>query len=808
MSTLPILADQELTRWQSTEKESGFGALSTDRGPLPLKAMDVQAQIDGLLAEVSLTQTFVNTHADTLEATYIFPLPDRGALTRFRLEVAGRVIDGVLKERGAARREYEQALREGHRAAITEEERPGVFTLRVGNLPPGEKAVVRLSLTMPLPYSDGEATFRFPLVVAPRYIPGSPLPGPSVGDGVSEDTDAVPDASRISPPVLLPGFPNPVRLGLAVAVPPSPLQPRDFRSSLHTVREQSEGEKAIYRLHPGERLDRDFILRFRLGADAIAPSLDVQPDATGSDGTFLLTLLPPSTTSTPARPRDLVFVLDRSGSMGGWKMVAARRAVARMIETLTDQDRFAVLAFDDRIETCPPANDDRLEHATASRRWQCGELLAGIEARGGTEMAQPLDRALTRLTESLDQGRDRVLVLITDGQVGNEDQILHEIASRAKLARIFTIGIDQAVNEGFLRRLSTLGGGSCTLVESEERLDAVMDQIHRHIGTPVLTDVRLEADGLGVQPDSLVPSRLPDLFAGTPLLVSGRFAGVPQGDVVVRGKDGSGRQWSLRVPARRVAGEAISRVYGRGRVRELEDRYAVGRDEVLEKQIVETSLRFGVLCRFTAFVAVDRSEKVNVGGELHQVVQPVEMPAGWAQPGVQMMKSACGAVGGAPRGLRRSAPAPSPTDPCNLSRPEADLADFYDMMPARLRVTVRGAFTGQSTVFREPARAELEAFLRRLHGETTGDPVTREAILRELVEAVAALSEEITQAPDTDPAAVNLAAAVLQLRTLLSSASPDPAEVLATWDLLRAALEAYYALLPATPGNRSGAFWK
>ena len=308
---LPPLTDEMVRR--PSDAEAGFGALTTTRGPLPLKALDVRTMIDGLLARTDLAQTFVNTHAEPLEATYIFPLPDRAAVTRFRLEVAGRVVEGVLKERGAARREYDQAIQSGHRAAITEEERPGVFTMRVGNLPPGEAATVRLSLTGPLPYSDGEATFRFPLVVAPRYIPGVALPGPSVGDGVSPDTDAVPDASRISPPVLLPGFPNPVRLSLAVDVLPSALAPADFRSSLHAVAEQQEGSAVRIVLHPGERLDRDFILRFRLGREQIGASLCVQPDETGDEGTFLLTLAPPTAMEEgKCRPRDVAFVLDRS----------------------------------------------------------------------------------------------------------------------------------------------------------------------------------------------------------------------------------------------------------------------------------------------------------------------------------------------------------------------------------------------------------------------------------------------------------------------------------------------------------------
>ena len=234
----PTLTDADLSRWRPAEAEDGFGALTTEKGPLPLKALDVQARVIGLLAETTIRQTFVNTHPEPLEATYIFPLPDRAAVTRFRLEVAGRIVEGQLKERGAARQEYDRAIREGHRAAITEEERAGVFTMRVGNLPPGETATVHLTLAGPLPYADGEATFRFPLVVAPRYIPGAPLSGPSVGDGVAPDTDAVPDASRISPPVLLPGFPNPVRLALSVEFLGAEQQASDFRVSLHTVQEE------------------------------------------------------------------------------------------------------------------------------------------------------------------------------------------------------------------------------------------------------------------------------------------------------------------------------------------------------------------------------------------------------------------------------------------------------------------------------------------------------------------------------------------------------------------------------------------
>ncbi|HTV69007.1 MAG TPA: VIT domain-containing protein, partial [Rhizobiaceae bacterium] len=539
--SLPEMLDDEIKHCPSADEESGFGALTTEKGCLPLKSMDVLARIDGLIARTMLTQTFVNTHAEALEATYIFPLPDRAAVTHFRLEVAGRIVEGELKERGAARQEYDRAIQKGHRAAITEEERPGVFTMRVGNLPPGEEATVRLTLTGPLPYSDGEATFRFPLVVAPRYIPGTPLPGAAVGDGVAPDSDAVPDASRISPPVLLPGFPNPVRLGLSVEVPLSSLQPSDFHSSLHTIVESDDNDTKLFRLQPGERLDRDFLLRFRIGQDRLVTSLSLQPDRDGPEGTFLLTLIPPVAKTGQRTGRDVVFVLDRSGSMSGWKIVAARRALARMVDTLTEHDRFTVYAFDDRIETPPELGGNHLVAATNRLRFRAVEFLAKIDARGGTEMAEPLNRAVNELSRDKATGRERILVLVTDGQVGNEDQILRHLRQRLKGIRVYTLGIDQAVNAAFLRRLADLGGGCSELVESEDRLDEVMDSVHRHIGTPVLTGLRLEPAGMKFLPESVVPGRIPDLFAGTPLILSGRYRGDADGAIALQARDVSGQ---------------------------------------------------------------------------------------------------------------------------------------------------------------------------------------------------------------------------------------------------------------------------
>ncbi|GIH96502.1 VIT domain-containing protein [Planobispora siamensis] len=642
--------------------DAGLGALATERGNLPLESVDVTAELSGLVAGVKVTQGFRNPFDVALEATYIFPLPDRAAVTAFRMEADGRVVEGVLKERGQARADYDQAVAEGRRAAIAEEDRPDVFTIRVGNIVPGERVTVHLTLDQPLPYEDGAATFRFPLVVAPRYIPGVPLDGEQAGDGWAPDTDAVPDASRITPPVLLPGFPNPVRLSLAATIDAAGLELQEVRSSLHTVLQEGD----TVRLQPGERLDRDFILRLSFGASS---SLALVPDAEGEEGTFALTVVPPQAPPT-ATPKDVVLVLDRSGSMSGWKMVAARRAAARIIDTLTGSDRFAVLSFDTVVER-PERLDGGLVEASDRNRYRAVEHLARLEARGGTEMLDPLREAAAMLG---DPSRDRVLVLVTDGQVGNESQIIKEVGGRLVGVRVHTVGIDRAVNAGFLSRLSGLGGGRCELVESEDRLDEAMEHIHRRIGSPVVTELSLKGDGL--DPVAGETGRLGSIYPGVPLTVHGRYRGAASGAVVLHGTDASGHSWERRIAGTRVDNPAVRSIWARARLRDLEDRYAAG-DHSVEEKILSTSLRYGVLCRFTAFVAID-SRVVAEGGPAHRVVQPVELPSGWETGPAAPMAAAPMAWMSPPAGGPPAAPmaAPRPAAPGGAARASFQPAAF------------------------------------------------------------------------------------------------------------------------------------
>lgn len=811
MSVMPsviLMNDADLPVEVHANRESaepGLGALRTERGMLPLESVELDATLEGLTGQLLLQQTFVNTHDIALEATYIFPLPERGAVQRFRMKIGERLIEGELKERAAARREYREAIQLGHQAAITEEERPGVFTIRVGNIPPGERVLVHLEIAQPLPCTDGEVLFRFPLCVAPRYIPGSPLNRTPVGAGTHADTDAVPDASRITPPVLLPGFPNPVALRIAVRFPNGSLRPQLIKSTLHAITEDENADALCLRIKPGERLNRDFILRYRLANDAIQSSVTLHPDEDALAGIFALTLIPPIVEIQSSKPRDVVLLLDHSGSMKGWKMVTARRACARIIEQLSDMDRFHILAFDSSI--IEPIGMNWLDAATYSNRSKALQFLDTITADGGTEILYALDRGLNSLLSTAsDTKREKSLVLITDGQVGNESQLLRHLGDRCKQVRIHALGIDRAVNMGFLQQLADISAGSCFLVESQEQLEKVIDQVQRRLGAPVLQNLQVKVDGITFDVDSLIPARLPDLFVGAPVTIRGRYQGKPSATFAVSATTGDGKPWSQSIPGVRVDLPALTTLWVKHRLRDLEDGYAIRPSHDLEQTIIGLSLKYQVLCKFTSFLAVDRSRIANPERIQHQVIQPVEMPDQWVDSYLLDSDSISDLCEAAPPQLLRAQSrfSHSQIDCCNMALPQEPTKPVFASPPSWLsrllswgRRAKRPSITIEQLIARLRVCNQQYQLIQPILFPARRDDIIRE--MKELIEHAQALGMNMTMPPWHE------LTVSLQALIDLGAISPvAPLEVSSSaWQNLLAALSQCHASLEPVE-----AFWK
>jgi len=652
---LSTLNEADYQRYRMPDELGSFGSLHTPLGHLPLQSMDIEGEILGLLYRLKLRQRFFNVYQQPLEAVYIFPMPARAAVSAFTMQTQERRIVGELQERGQARRAYQQAIAEGKQAALAEEERAEVFTMTVGNIPAGQWVDIELTLDGPLSWLDDQAMFRFPLVVAPRYIPGSPLSGASVGDGVAVDTDAVPDASRISPPVLLPGYPNPVRLRVDLQVLSGGLAFQPPSVSLPDLQCLQEDTGLRLQLSPtANRLDRDLIVRFPLALDHIQTTVNGQHQ----DGEhYLMVNLVPDRglQRPPLQPRQVVVLLDRSGSMQGWKMVCARRAVGRLVDSLNEQDHFQVLTFDTQVETLNPAKTGLIA-ATDRERFSALEKLGGVEDRGGTEIL----RAIQQGTQLLQGQQQPYLLLITDGQVGNESEVLRWIQQEAAGIRMFCVGIDRAVNHSLLERIAQVSGGHFTLVESEEQLDAAMDNLRRRIHRPLLTRVRIAG---------MASSQQVDLFEGACSRLFAKASGEVPPQIVLEGRDAHDRPWSQTLPVIRYAGDCIRKMWARERVLELEHGFLAGwRDPACQPAgITQVSLKYGVLCRFTAFVAIDHQSQVE--GERHRVVQAVSQPEGWAEVDAQALQEKAKRGGLHKRAQMPMAPSPSPSRLCRMAPP-------------------------------------------------------------------------------------------------------------------------------------------
>ncbi len=588
---------------------------------IPLEGVEVEGEVLGAHARVVVRQRYRNTSQRPVEAVYTFPLPSDATLTGFSMTCEGRRFEGAVKEREAAFRAYDDAVVAGHGAALVEQERANVFTASVGNLLPGEETLVEVEYVQRVQVDEGSLRWMIPTLVAPRYIPGSP-DGDRTAHGQSAPTDRVPDADRITPP-RAPEVPYGLRLDLVFDLG------REVRveSPSHAIAVTTEGPRARVRLaQPEVALDRDVVLTARGVAQGVAQTTGLAAHrAPGADGYLALSVVPDlyHLGAEASRDATAVFLVDVSGSMEGDAIREARAALRLCLRHLRAGDRFNVIAFSSShraFEREPvPFTEATLARAD---RW-----IEALQADGGTELLAPLT-----LATSMAAGG--VVVLLTDGQVGDEDAILRAVLKRRGEARtrVCSFGIGTNVSDALLRELARETGGAVEFIYPGERIDEkVVAQFSRAVA-PRITDVTVRFTG--VDAGEATPARALGLVDGEAWTLFARYARGGAGSVELRGRYGAA-PFELVIPLDlpdEASRPVVAKLWAAERIRDLEDARVEGRRaEAMRQRIVELAVAHGVASRFTSFVVVEhRSGDRRAAGMPETVVVPVSLPAGWA----------------------------------------------------------------------------------------------------------------------------------------------------------------------------------
>jgi Ca-activated chloride channel family protein len=637
-----VLVGSTLTRASTITSEADLPAMSADearsgtllfksnvsdgRFVAPLLKTDVDIEVSGMIARAKVRQTFANPFDDWYEAVYVFPLPENAAVDHLRLRIGERIFEGVIRERGEAKKAYERARDAGQRAALLEQERPNIFTTSVANIGPQQKIVVEIEYQQTLKYDSGRFSLRFPMVVGPRYIPGTVPFATDTGTGWSHDTDEVPDASRITPPVLPPeaGPINPVslRVKLDAGVPLAAVA-----SSYHPIREQRVNDRTRIveladRVTPA---NRDFVLEWQPALGA-APQTAWFTEKTAGKTYGLLMLMPPqSAPATHRIAREVIFVIDTSGSMEGTSMQQAKEALALAIDRLPLDDRFNVIEFNSvarkLFTDARPATADNLDVA---RQW-VGNLNAG----GGTEIALALDLVL----DGKDQAeRIRQIVFLTDGEVGNEDALFQMIRSRLGDSRLFTVGIGSAPNGHFMTKAAEVGRGTFTYIGKVGEVGARMGELFAKLESPVLKGIRIDWPA-GARAEAW-PKYIPDLYVGEPVVVTVELSRddgrALKGNAVVTGASGV-TPWSSPVSlVGSTASAGVGALWARNKIEALVDAQRDGTPEdEIRPRVIEVALAHHLVSKYTSLVAIDPQPVRPASARQRRAAMPTNLPAGW-----------------------------------------------------------------------------------------------------------------------------------------------------------------------------------
>ena len=590
----------------------------------PLKHTEVKAEISGFLSRVNVTQEFENPFKEKIEAVYTFPLPQNAAVDDMTMTVGDRTIRGKILPREEAQAVYDAAKSSGKTASLLDQERPNIFTQSVANILPGDQIKITISYVETLKYEDGAYEFVFPMVVGPRYIPGEQQISKR-GNGFASDSDQVPDASRITPAMAPPGLRSGHDISLDVQIDAGLIVDR-IDSKSHSVNvERATPNRAHVRLKEGTTIpNKDFVLRYDVAGGSIQDALLTHRSDKG--GFFTMILQPPDrVTAADVTPKELVFVLDTSGSMEGFPIEKAKETMKLALDSLYPSDTFNLITFagDTQILFPTPVS------ATKANLQKAQAFLNSRSGSGGTEMMTAIKAALE---PSDKQDHVRIVCFMTDGYVGNDMGIISEVQKHQN-ARIFAFGIGGAVNRFLLDKMAETGRGEVEYVALNDDGSAAAKRFHERVRSPLLTDISIDWNGLPVT--DVYPQRIPDLFSAKPLVLSGRFTSAANGTLHLKGKiagNDFARDIQVSFPETMAAHDVLASLWARRRIDDLMSKDYGGAQSGnmtadLKQTITQVGLEYRLMTQFTSFVAVEEMV-VTDGGQPRRIDVPVEVPEG------------------------------------------------------------------------------------------------------------------------------------------------------------------------------------
>jgi Ca-activated chloride channel family protein len=617
---------------------AGLYVQSAQGNPLvfPLKHTEVQATVMGNISRVEVTQTFENPFTTALEATYIFPLPDEAAVDDMEIRIGNRTIKGNIKKRQEAVAIYEKAKQQGRTAGLLEQERDNIFTQSLANIKPGEQIDVIIRYTDSLKFQGGNYEFVFPMVVSPRYIPGTTIDENTVGGGsapapmtLNQDTDCVPDASRLNAPILPPGTRSGHDISMTVDIDAG-VEIQEIHSPSHQIQIEREGRWRRVTLSKRDTIpNKDLILRYQVAGDRTQATVLTQADYRG--GHFAAYLIP-AIKYYPYQfiPKDVVFLIDTSGSQNGAPLMKCQELMRRFIDALNPHDTFAIIDFADTTRQLSPVPLPN----TPQNRTRAMNYINRLNAGGGTQMLRGI-RAVLNFPQ-VDPGRLRSIVLLTDGYIGNENQILAEIQQHLKPGnRLHSFGAGSSVNRFLLNRIAEIGRGISQIIRHDEPTVEVAEQFFGQINNPVLTNIQLYWHGDG-EPPIIYPTTPPDLFAEQPLVLFGCKKDLRPGMLHVTGILPGGHRYEqiFELNFAEPGNPGIAQLWGRARIKDLMNQMLRRETKVGVDAVTDTALTYQLLSQYTAFVAVSDEVRVNPREHSVSVQVPVEMPEGIRYEGI------------------------------------------------------------------------------------------------------------------------------------------------------------------------------